>query len=170
MFDFHCYVVSEGNISIEALTLYRSPENPRFWHSPQSSDWSKQSLAGPSTNTMMSSRRLINKVAIVTGSSTGIGRAIALAFAAEQAHVVCADLTPYAPPKQEGKASVPTHELIRQRAEGEIKPEAMFVHTDVGVEGDVVSCVGEAIKKLGRLDVYVVPLPAYWFLLSSKHY
>lgn len=38
--------------------------------------------------------RLLNKVAIVTGASSGIGRAIALRYAAEGAYVACADIDP----------------------------------------------------------------------------
>ncbi|KAL9014411.1 MAG: hypothetical protein Q9173_000942, partial [Seirophora scorigena] len=89
----------------------------------------------------MYSPRLFHKVAIVTGSSTGIGRAIALALAAEKAHVVCADLNPRASLETgDDEASVPTHELIRQSADGTSRPEAMFVRTDVGVEGGVEAC------------------------------
>lgn len=40
------------------------------------------------------SGRLLNKVAIVTGASAGIGRAIALRYAAEGAYVACADINP----------------------------------------------------------------------------
>lgn len=106
----------------------------------------------------MYSPRLFHKVAIVTGSSTGIGRAIALALAAEKAHVVCADLNPRASLETgDDEASVPTHELIRQSADGTSRPEAMFVRTDVGVEGGVEACVSEAVKRLGRLDMYAAP-------------
>jgi len=37
---------------------------------------------------------LQDKIAIITGSSTGLGRAIATAYAAQGAFVVCADLQP----------------------------------------------------------------------------
>jgi NAD(P)-dependent dehydrogenase (short-subunit alcohol dehydrogenase family) len=37
--------------------------------------------------------RLANKIAVITGSSPGIGRAIALAFAAEGASLVYSDIT-----------------------------------------------------------------------------
>ncbi|KAL8909096.1 MAG: hypothetical protein Q9207_000430 [Kuettlingeria erythrocarpa] len=79
----------------------------------------------------MYSPRLFHKVAIVTGSSTGIGRAIALALAAEKAHVVCADLNPRASLETgDDEASVPTHELIRHSADGTSRPEAMFQVAD----------------------------------------
>lgn len=42
------------------------------------------------------SARLEDKVAVITGSSNGIGRAIALRYAAEGAYVVCADIDPAA--------------------------------------------------------------------------
>jgi len=63
----------------------------------------------------------------------------------------------------EGEVSVPTHELICQRTGDHRKPEPMFVRTDVAVKGLVVACVGESVKRLGRLDVYAAPLPVSWF-------
>lgn len=42
----------------------------------------------------MPGQRLLNRVAIVTGSTQGIGREIAKQFHLEGAHLVCADLQP----------------------------------------------------------------------------
>jgi NAD(P)-dependent dehydrogenase (short-subunit alcohol dehydrogenase family) len=51
------------------------------------------------------SRRLLGLVAVVTGASSGHGRAIALAFAAEGARVVCVDLKKTAAPGYEPNVS-----------------------------------------------------------------
>ena len=58
--------------------------------------------------------RMAGKTAIVTGASSGIGRAIALRFAAEGANVVIADVTPS--PREGGK---PTEELATNAGSGE---------------------------------------------------
>lgn len=101
----------------------------------------------------MFARRLVNKTAIVTGSSWGIGRAIAVALAAEGARlVVCADLTPHARREVGEEASVPTHELIGRDIAGD-QNRSIYVRTDVAVEDDVVACVREVVKSVGRLDV-----------------
>ncbi|BCR92915.1 SDR family NAD(P)-dependent oxidoreductase [Aspergillus chevalieri] len=89
--------------------------------------------------------RLENKVAIVTGSSSGIGRAIALRYAREGAKVVCADLTlhPYSD-------ATPTHEAIRQ-----IGGQAIFQQTDVSNTAQMQSLVQTAVSAYGRLDILV---------------
>lgn len=46
--------------------------------------------------TIKGTGRLLSKIAIVTGSSAGIGRSIAIRYAAEGAYVVCSDLRPEA--------------------------------------------------------------------------
>ncbi|HZO20906.1 MAG TPA: SDR family oxidoreductase [Steroidobacteraceae bacterium] len=88
---------------------------------------------------------LAGKTAIVTGASSGIGRAIALTFAAEGAMVVIADLT-----TQAVEGGDPTVELIK-RAGG----AAVFEKTDVGRWEDVDSLVARTVASHGRLDIMV---------------
>ncbi|KAL9104151.1 MAG: hypothetical protein Q9187_008935 [Circinaria calcarea] len=102
---------------------------------------------------LSSNLRLFDKVAIITGAASGLGRAIALAFAAQGTRlVVCADLQPDALPGIPSEAEVSTHDLISQQ-HGEGK--AVFMKTDVGNSNDVEACVNEAVKRGGRLDVMV---------------
>jgi glucose 1-dehydrogenase len=88
---------------------------------------------------------LAGKTAVVTGASSGIGRAIAVMFAAEGARVAIADLTEE--PLEGGDATV---ELI-SRAGG----SAFFLRTDVGCFGDVDALIQAVIERYGRLDVMV---------------
>jgi glucose 1-dehydrogenase len=88
---------------------------------------------------------LEGKVAIVTGASSGIGRAIAIGFASEGARVVVADVT--ATPIEGG---VPTAELI-VRSGG----EASFEKVDVAQWEEVDSLVTRAVERHGRIDVIV---------------
>ena len=94
--------------------------------------------------------RLQDKVSIVTGSSSGLGRAIALRYAQEGAAVVCADLRPSARIPGLEESETDTHELI-QRTGG----KAIFVKTDVGSAKEMESLVEAAVKEYGRLDMSV---------------
>ncbi len=78
-------------------------------------------------------------VALVTGGSSGIGRATALAFAREGAKVVVADVL-----IDKARETV---DLIT-RSGG----EALFIKTDVSLSGDVQMLVEKTVKKFGRLD------------------
>ena len=95
--------------------------------------------------------RLQDKVAVITGSSSGIGRAIALRYSDEGAHVVCADLKEAA--RAEGnpeEAKITTHDLINQQG-----GKATFVKVDVTVPEEVENLVNKAVEWGGRLDVMV---------------
>ena len=83
---------------------------------------------------------LKNKVALVTGASSGIGRAIALVWAREGARVVVSDVNE---PAGEETAS-----LVRA-----LGGDAMFVAADVGKPEDGEALVARTMALHGRLDI-----------------
>ena len=86
--------------------------------------------------------RLQNKIAIITGAGSGIGRGIALAFVKEGAKIVVADWS-----EEGGKETV---EQIRK-----IKGEAVFIKTDVSKAADIDKMVKTCLDKFGRIDILV---------------
>lgn len=85
---------------------------------------------------------LSGKVAIVTGASSGIGRACAIAFAREGASVVVASRR-----EDEGQETV---RLIKEAGS-----DGFFVKTDVAKEADVSTMVEKTVAYYGRLDYAV---------------
>jgi len=81
-------------------------------------------------------------VVLITGALTGIGRATAMAFAHEGAHLVVSGRR-----EEEGEKLVA--ELRKLGAEAE------FVRSDVRHEDDVRSLVDKTVARFGRLDVAV---------------
>lgn len=87
--------------------------------------------------------KLENKIAIVTGSSRGIGRAIALAFAKEGADVVINYL------QSEDKA----RDVVRQILD--MKRKAIAVKADVSKEAEVKEMVSRTLETFGKIDILV---------------
>jgi 3-oxoacyl-[acyl-carrier protein] reductase len=86
--------------------------------------------------------RLKDKVAIVTGSSSGIGKAIALRFGAEGAKVVVT-----------ARRMTLCDQTVVQIANA--GGEAWAVQTDVTDERQVERLIEEAVNRYGRLDILV---------------
>lgn len=82
---------------------------------------------------------LENRVALVTGGSSGIGRATALAFAREGASVVIAA-------RGEERGNRVAHEI------NEAGGSAIFVQADVSRKSDVERLVAKTVDRYGRLD------------------
>ncbi len=87
--------------------------------------------------------RLENKVAIITGAGTGIGRAIAIRFAQEGAAVVI------------DYVGTPDNaaQVVRQIVAAGGK--ALAVEADVSQPDKVQSLIDQAVQKFGRLDILV---------------
>lgn len=97
--------------------------------------------------------RLHEKVAIVTGASSGLGRAIALQYASHGTSlVVCADLQPTPCSNADESLSGATHDIITSLY-GDNK--AIFVRTDVNDTDDVKGVVRMAVEQAGSVDMYV---------------
>jgi NAD(P)-dependent dehydrogenase (short-subunit alcohol dehydrogenase family) len=82
--------------------------------------------------------RLKDKVAVITGAGSGMGKAMATMFAAEGAKVVCADISG----KQEDVAR-------------SIGDAAIPAHVDVAQETDIEKMIAMAESVFGRVDILV---------------
>src|SRR5437762_4684935 len=89
---------------------------------------------------MNMNRSLENKVAVVTGGTSGIGKAAALALAEAGARVVVG-----------GRRESEGQEVVKaiEKAGG----KALFVRTDVTRETDVKALVDKAVNTFGHLDI-----------------
>jgi 3(or 17)beta-hydroxysteroid dehydrogenase len=86
--------------------------------------------------------RLGDKVAIVTGSAEGIGKATAELFAREGAKVVVADIN-------HDKGTRTAEEITEKGG------EAVFIYLDVTSERDWQSVMEETVRKYGKLNILV---------------
>ncbi len=84
--------------------------------------------------------KLQNKVALITGASRGIGKAIALKFAKEGAKIIVNYI------KSEAEA---------QKVVEEIGSEAIAIKCDVSKEDEVKNMVEKAINQFGKIDILV---------------
>lgn len=84
-------------------------------------------------------RQLEGKVALVTGASSGIGRASASTFAREGAKVIVADV--------DVEGGEETVRMIKEAG-----GEAIFVRTDVSKAAEVEALINKTVEVYGRLD------------------
>lgn len=85
---------------------------------------------------------LKDKIAIVTGIGTGMGKAIAVRYAKEGAHVVGAEIDEAS--GQQTAAEVSAHDR-----------RGLFVRTDMGKVDDIKAMVAKALETFGQIDILV---------------
>jgi 3-oxoacyl-[acyl-carrier protein] reductase len=84
--------------------------------------------------------RLKDKVAIITGAGSGIGRASALMFAKEGASVVVSDI-------DDAGGQETVNQIVSKGG------RAIYVHTDVSVESQVRDLIARAVKEFERVNI-----------------
>jgi len=94
----------------------------------------------------MSTSPETTRVAIVTGSAQGIGRAVALRLAADGLHTVVSDIS--------SKLEL-CQAVVKEIESAYPGRQAVAVACDVSVEADVEALVNAAVAKFGRLDVMI---------------
>lgn len=94
---------------------------------------------------------LKDKVAVITGGSTGFGRGIAVRLAAEGAQIVVGDLQEAANPQGfDEEPHLTTVQLIEKRG-----GKAVYRNCDVTKKDQVAALVAAAVESFGRLDIMV---------------
>ncbi|XOV85030.1 MAG: SDR family NAD(P)-dependent oxidoreductase [bacterium] len=86
--------------------------------------------------------RLQNKVAVITGGASGMGKDTVMRFLAEGAHVVIADFN-----------EVTGAEVLQQAADQGFAASVRFIKTDVACEADVENMFDLARREFGRVDI-----------------
>lgn len=87
--------------------------------------------------------RLQNKVALITGASSGIGKGIAERFAAEGAHVAINY-------RDHGDNAAKVADILKR-----FKTDGLAVEGDVAKRVDMEKAVSQTVAKFGRLDIVV---------------
>jgi NAD(P)-dependent dehydrogenase (short-subunit alcohol dehydrogenase family) len=90
----------------------------------------------------MSDRRFAGKVALVTGATSGIGQACAIAFATAGAKVACV-----------GRKADALHDVSERIRE--LDAEALTIQADLSATAEAERVVNETVAKFGGLDVVV---------------
>jgi NAD(P)-dependent dehydrogenase (short-subunit alcohol dehydrogenase family) len=119
------------------------PPFPEQEQQPPGREAEMQPLADHGEDTYVGHGRLKDKVALITGADSGIGRAVAIAFAREGADVLCSYW-------KEDEDAEETRRLVEDAGR-----RCVTVPADIGDRAHCRALVEQAVNDLGRLDVLV---------------
>jgi NAD(P)-dependent dehydrogenase (short-subunit alcohol dehydrogenase family) len=120
-----------------------TPPFPEQEQEPPGREAGMQPLADHGEDSYVGHGRLKDKVALITGGDSGIGRAVALAFAREGADVLCSYW-------KEDEDAAETRRLVEDAGR-----RCVTVAGDIGDRAHCQALVEQAVGELGRLDVLV---------------
>ena len=120
-----------------------TPPFPEQEQEPPGREGAMRPLADHGEETYVGHGRMKDKVALITGGDSGIGRAVALAFAREGADVLCSYL-------EEEDDAAQTRRLVEDAGR-----RCVTVAGDVGDRSHCFALVERAVDELGGLDVLV---------------
>ena len=120
-----------------------TPPFPEQEQQPPGREADMRPLADHGEETYVGHGRLEDKVALITGADSGIGRAVALAFAREGADVLCSYW-------KEHEDAAETKRLVEEAGR-----RCLTVAGDIGDREHCRALVEQAVRELGHLDVLV---------------
>jgi NAD(P)-dependent dehydrogenase (short-subunit alcohol dehydrogenase family) len=120
-----------------------TPPFPEQEQEPPGREDAMQPLADHGETSYVGHGRLADRVALITGADSGIGRAVALAFAREGADLLCSYLN-------EDEDAAETKRLVEDAGR-----RCISVPGDIGEREHCRALVERAVDELGRLDVLV---------------
>src|SRR5689334_909772 len=120
-----------------------TPPFPEQEQEPPGHETEMRPLADHGEETYVGHGRLKDRVALITGADSGIGRAVAIAFAREGADILCSYL-------DEDEDAAETRRLVEEAGR-----RCLTVAGDIGSRDHSRSLVARATEELGGLDVLV---------------
>ena len=127
----------------DPTTAHPTPPFPEQEQAPPGREADMRPLADHGEESYVGHGRLQDKVALITGADSGIGRAVALAFAREGADVLCSYW-------KEDDDAAETKRLVEEAGR-----RCITVPGDIGERDHCLELVETAVSRLGRLDVLV---------------
>jgi NAD(P)-dependent dehydrogenase (short-subunit alcohol dehydrogenase family) len=130
-------------ISPDSKERHPKPPFPKQRQEPPGSDAELSPKADHGEESYRGSNRLRDKVALITGADSGIGRAVAIAFAREGADVVISYLN-------EDEDAEESRRWVERAGR-----KALVIPGDIGEERHTRTLVERCIRELGQIDILV---------------
>jgi NAD(P)-dependent dehydrogenase (short-subunit alcohol dehydrogenase family) len=138
-------IMENENKHINPYDKYPVPPFPKQHQEVPGTEAAMQPLADHGEKSYKGSGRLIGKKAVITGGDSGIGKAVAIAFAREGADVLISYLD-----ETEDQDAEDTAALVREAGR-----KAVLVRGDIRAEAHCQEIINKAVSEFGQIDILV---------------